>query len=155
MLKIAGVWDVWDNSAREFEVHWRHMLKHFGVDVFYMTPITGVASVISRSLDSTECRFAECLSIQYLIDKNPKLTPVIVDERGDILLNDFEHPKNVLYVFGKVGWSPLDHLKNEGYPSIRIPSWSKDPNLSLGMLHPHQAASIVLYDNRMKSWQSR
>jgi len=151
-IKIAGCWDVWESAGREHEIHWRYMTKHFGVDTLYMTPITGIAETLSPALDYTECEFIELPTIQDVIDANPEFTPIIVDENGTTALKDFIHPENVLYLFGKVAGGLLDKF-GDSYDSVRIPSWSKYSEASLALLHPHQAASIVLYDNRIKSWQ--
>ena len=148
-IKIVGCWDIWEESRREHEVHWRFMLKHFGVETLYMTPDSGIAESISAGLDSTEVEVVGVASLQAAIDANPGLTPVLIDENGTTAVNDFVHPANVLYIFGRVGCSPLDMFGNQ-YASVRVPSWATDPNASLSLLHPHQAAAIVLYDHRMK-----
>ena len=147
MIKIAGYWDVWENAIREHEVHWRFMLKHFGVDTMYMTPITGIDKFIT-GLDNTEVKLLEIETIQEAINTNPSLTPVLVDENGTTTVDDFIHPTNVLYIFGRVGISLID-IFGDQYQSIRVPSWASDPNTSLSLLHPHQAASIVLYNHRI------
>lgn len=151
IVKVAGVWDIWEEAEREYHVHWRFMTKHFGVDTLYITPITGTADKIKGNLDYTESKFIELPTLEDVIKANPELTPVIVDENGATGLSEFTHPDNALYIFGRVGYSPLESLKGERL-SVRIPSWSKQPNASRGLLHPHQAASIVLYDKMTKSW---
>jgi hypothetical protein len=151
IIKVAGCWDIWEDAEREYLVHWRFMTKHFGVDTLYMTPITGTADKLKGGLDNTETAFIELPTLEAVIKANKKLTPVIVDENGATELSEFKHPKNALYLFGKVGYSPLENLKGK-IKSVRIPSWSKDPNVSRGLLHPHQAAAIILYDKMIKLW---
>jgi tRNA(Leu) C34 or U34 (ribose-2'-O)-methylase TrmL len=150
MIAIAGCWDLWENPEQEYLVHWRFMIKHFGLDALYMTPVTG--SINTDVLDCTETPFFELPTHGDVMEVNPKLTPVIVDENGATLLKDFIHPENALYLFGKTGYSVKDVLSNE-IASVRIPSWSKNEKDSLGLLHPHQAAAIVLYDRMNKQWQ--
>jgi|SRR3989344_6016701 len=152
IVKVAGCWDTWEATEQEYLIHWRFMTKHFGVDTLYMTPVTGLADKLKNSLDYTESKFVELPSLEDVIKANPKLTPVIVDENGATELSEFKHPDNALYLFGRVSYSPLESLKGEKL-SVRIPSWSKHSNASLGLLHPHQAASIVLYDKMTKLWQ--
>lgn len=41
---------MWDGADREYEIHWRFMTKHFGVDTVYMTPVTGVAEKLKMVL---------------------------------------------------------------------------------------------------------
>lgn len=153
IVKMAGCWDVWENAEQEYLIHWRFLTKHFGVDTLYMTPVTGLAEKLKSSLDYTESTFIELPSLEDVIKANPELTPVIVDENGVTELSSFVHPDKVLYLFGRVGYSPLESLKKQSV-SVRIPSWSKKPNVSRGLLHPHQAATVVLYDKMTKLWQS-
>jgi len=145
VAKVAGVWDIWENAEREYLVHWRFMVKHFGVDALYMTPVTGVADKLRESLDYTESTFIELPTLEDVLKASPECTPVLVDENGVTQLSEFNHPDNALYLFGKVGYSALEGLKGQGV-SVRIPSRASHPNASLGLLHPHQAAAIVLYD---------
>lgn len=146
---VAGCWDIWEDAEREYRVHWKFMTKHFGVDTLYMTPVTGLADKLKNSLDHTETKFIELPSLEDVIKANPEFTPVIVDENGATELSKFNHPDKVLYLFGRVSYSPLEFLKRQEL-SVRIPSWSKHKNASLGLLHPHQAAAIVLYDKMNK-----
>jgi hypothetical protein len=81
-----------------------------------------------------------------------KFWKAILHENGDVELKDLVHPDNALYILGKVGYSPKENL-DSNFISVKIPSWSKNPNASYGLLHPHQALSIVLYDRRIKEWQ--
>lgn len=145
---VAGCWDTWEETDREYLVHWRFMVKHFGVDALYMTPVTGIEK--RPKADNNDVPIHELPSLAEVIKKNPSLTPVVVDENGAIPLQDFQHPKKALYLFGRVGLSPLESLP-QCRMSVRIPSWAIQPNSSLGLLHPHQAAAIVLYDRRTKS----
>lgn len=150
IVKVAGCWDTWEEADREYLIHWRFMVKHFGVETLFMTPVTGIEK--RPQADSNDVPLHELPSLADAVATNPDLTPVIVDENGSTPLSEFKHPKNALYIFGKVGFSPLEALK-EIKTSVRIPSWAVDPNSSLGLLHPHQAAAIVLYDRKSKSWQ--
>jgi len=149
---VAGCWDIWEDAKQEYLVHWRFMTKHFGVDTLYMTPVTGLADKFKNRLDYTETKFIELPTLEDVIKANPEFTPVIVDENGATELREFKHPENALYLFGRVSHSPLEFLKRQEL-SVRIPSWSKHKNASLGLLHPHQAAAIVLYDKMTKLWQ--
>lgn len=150
IVKVAGCWDTWEEADREYLIHWRFMIKHFGVDTLYMTPVTGIEQ--QPRADNNDVPLHELPSLADVIANNQDLTPVIVDENGSTVLHEFKHPKKALYLFGKVGLSPLESLP-QCKISVRIPSWAIDPNSSLGLLHPHQAAAIVLYDRRSKSWQ--
>ena len=149
MVKVAGVWDIWNKPPIEI-LQWRFMTKHFDVDTLYMTPKTEFWEEIGNSFCSSDSKFIELSTLNDAIELNPELTPIIIDEYGDIELNEFEHPQNALYLFGKTGYSPKEKLSSN-ILSDRIPSWATI-STSLALLHPHQACSIVLYD-RMNKWQ--
>jgi hypothetical protein len=44
MVVVAGMWELgWNTPIKEIDL-WRYPLKDFGVDRFYMTPISGIES---------------------------------------------------------------------------------------------------------------
>lgn len=44
IVKVAGIWELgWNTPIKEIEL-WEYPLRDFGVDAFYMTPITGIQS---------------------------------------------------------------------------------------------------------------
>jgi len=135
MVKVAGVWELgWNTPILEHDL-WEFPLREFGVDEFIMTPITGIKKEVT-----------EFNNIQEVIDANSDLTVILVDERGDETLESFEHPENVLYICGRASTSPYQSFKSE-YRSLRI-----ETPLNKGMIWPHQAMNIILYD-RMKKCQ--
>jgi len=146
---VIGCWDMWENAPQEYLIHWRFMVDHFGVDRFYMTPSTGHGDELKSNHSENTQSLYENNNIQEVIDSNLDLTPVIIDENGDIELKDFVHPTKALYILGRTGYSPKENL-DSNIVSVRIPSWSKNENASFGLLHPHQALSIVLYDRMTK-----
>jgi len=148
MLKVVGCWDAWEGAPQEYLVHWKFMIDHFGVDQFYMNPNTGLGEDLKNNHNQNLQFLYEKENIQEVLDENPSLTPVVIDENGDVDLKDFIHPENSLYILGRVGYSPKEHFPN--IVSVRIPSWANDPNSSYGLLHPHQALAIVLYDRKTK-----
>jgi hypothetical protein len=148
MIKVVGCWDMWESAPQEYLVHWKFMVDHFGVDKFYMNPNTGLGEQLKTDHNENLQFLFEKQNIQEVLDENPDLIPVAIDENGDVELKDFIHPENALYILGKVGYSPKENFPNA--VSIRIPSWAKDQNSSYGLLHPHQALAIVLYDRMNK-----
>jgi hypothetical protein len=129
MIEVAGVWELgWSAPITEIE-HWVMAVRSFGVERINMTPVSGV-----------ECRLLdEHLSMPDLIKAKPHLTPVFVDECGEVELRDFEHPEDALYIFGKANYAPY-RLLGMGHLSVRI-----DCSL-MGMMWPHQAMCVALYD---------
>lgn len=134
MVKVVGMWEFgWDAPLTESS-QWVFPLRDFNVDELYMCPITGIRSKLS-----------ERKQIRDVIDENPNLIKVFVDERGETDLRDFEHPENVLYILGKVGYSPLS-LKKDNDFSIKIKT--KEDK---GLLWASQACVLVLYDRFLKN----
>lgn len=123
MVKVAGVWERgWITPIKEYDL-WAFPLEEFQVDEFIMTPVSGIARDVK-----------EYISLEKAIVSNKKLTPVYVTEKGEFELEDFEHPLDALYIFGKVGFDPSGPGN-----SVRIST----PN-GTGGIWPHQAACIVL-----------
>ena len=137
MIKVVGCWELgWSTPIMEFDL-WTYPLRDFSVDEHIMTPVSGIDSNVT-----------EVKSIQEAIDDNPGLIPVYVDEDGDTPLTEFEHPENALYIFGKANYSPFATVGKKGV-SVRIETKEH------GLLWPHQAACIVLYDRFLKNDCSR
>lgn len=134
MIKVAGVWELgWNTPIMEYDL-WKFPMRDFGVDEWYMAPISGI-----QKGNITEVAF-----IKDAIHLNPDFTPVCIDENGTTDLEEFTHPENALYLLGKAGGSPN---ADSGF-SVRIPTKENK-----GLLWPHQAICIVLYDRLKKSWQ--
>lgn len=149
MFKIAGYWDVWfQHKESEYDISWRFMLKHFGADQAILIPNLG--SVEKIPLDSTQVQLIEMNSIEEVLSCNKDLTPIMIDERGQTTLRDFQHPEDALYIFGRTGFNPVDSLNWEGQ-SVAIEGVEQFKSEAL--LHPNQACAIVLYDRLRKSWQ--
>lgn len=149
-IKVVGYWDLWfSHRENEYDASWRFMLKHFGVDEVILIPDLNAREKIP--LDHTEVPLVERNSLEEVLAENSALTPVAVDERGATSLRDFSHPEDVLYVFGRTGFSPLDTLPDWSHPTVLIEGAEKYLNAT-AMLHANQACSIVLYDRLAKSW---
>jgi len=135
-VKIVGNWEHgWDTPLNEFE-RWKHSLLEFGVDTFYMSPITGILKPQVIEYVSTE----EFLNLE----ENNSYTKVFCDDKADTSLKDFVHPTNAIYVFGRTSYDVLS-LKQESDLSISIPT-----SRNAGGFFAHQACSIILYDRFLK-----
>lgn len=136
-VKVAGLWDFgWATPITEAN-HWIYPLRDFGVEHFYMCPITGIQSDSDYIIE----RPALC----SVLNENPDLTVVFVDENGNTNLSNFIHPENALYILGKAGCAAMPTYQREGDLSVKI-----ETPLNKGLLWPHQAISIVLYDRMNK-----
>lgn len=126
-VKVAGCWELgWSTPIMEYDL-WKFPLLEYNIDEFIMTPISGINKKMTEYNDISE-----------VIENNPDLTPVFVDEKGEESLEEFDHPENALYILGKASYSPM--MGREG-KSVKIHT----PN-SAGRLWPHQAIVLVLND---------
>ncbi len=130
MIEAAGIWEQgWSVPLTESD-QWEVVLREFGLERLNMTPVTGIV----RSW------IHEYPSIEALLEDRSHLDIVFVDESAEVELTEFQHPENALYVFGRSSYSPF----REGYQSVKIQT--EKP----GMLWPHQAFAIVLYDRGLR-----
>ena len=135
---IVGHWDFgWNTPIMEIDL-WKFPLRDFGVDKFYMCPISGIRGKVKEKKDINE-----------VFKENPDHSVIFCDERAENSLIEFKHPDNALYVFGKANFSPFLSLKRNKDLSIRI-----DTLDNKGLLWGHQAASIILYDRMLKNGNS-
>lgn len=137
MVKVAGIWEQgWNTPFLECDL-WEYPLRDFAIDQHYMVPITGIIKPVS-----------ERNSIQDVLDENPNLTVVWVDEFGETSLSEFTHPQDVIYIVGKSSTRPMAQYSKPGDLSVRIET--KPDGSNQGMLWSHQAITVVLYDRLLK-----
>jgi hypothetical protein len=126
MIEVAGTWDYgWAAPKTEFDQWWA-VMRSYEIPMLHMTPASGMKHRMLTEHDS----FEDML-------KSTELTPVFVDEDADVELEDFDHPDNALYVFGKANYSPA-RTHGKGYMSVRIDC------PKVGMFWPHQALALVM-----------
>ena len=117
----------------EYKSRWKFLVLGFELDGIYMSPVTGNKQVI------------EVKDIMEAVAANPNLVPVLVDECSPNQLQSFDHPRDVIYLFGRTGMSFFGGWKGE---SVSI----EPPGKLTSYLQPDQAAALVLYDRMIKSW---
>ena len=137
-VTIVGTWEIsWNTPIKEVE-QWQYPLMDYGVDKFYMAPVSGIRnSAVTEVHDMGEL-------LNQLRAENK--TIVFVDENGTETLEEFIHPENAVYVFGKASLSPLIAYNQPGDISLKIMT----PN-NLATLWPHQAAVLILDDRWKKN----
>lgn len=136
MIVVAGMWELgWNTPIKEIDL-WEMVIRDFGVDVFCMTPVSGIDSRWVK----------EYISLDEILKIHVALPVVIVDEKGEEKLNSFTHPESCLYVFGKTTCSPL-HLRKPQHRTLCVETVAND-----ALLWAHQVCAIVLYDRMVKSW---
>lgn len=136
VVKIAGCWDeqMLPSPEVEYRSRWKFLVLGFELDDIYMSPVTG------------NDRVTEVKDVMDAVMANPELVPVLVDECSPSRLQGFEHPQDVIYLFGRTGQSFYGGWKGQ---SVSIES----PGQLTSYLQPDQAAAVVLYDRMVKSWQ--
>lgn len=134
MVVVAGVWEQgWFDSKTELNL-WHFPLRELGVDKFAMTPHLGLNNI----------KVEEFHNVEELV-QHYGLPIIIGTEYGEHSLEDFEHPKDALYLFNRTSGGELPVQADY---TLRV-----ETKLNKGMLWGHQAASIILYDRLKKSWQ--
>jgi hypothetical protein len=137
-VAVAGLWELgWNTPIKEFDL-WTHPLRDFGVEEFYMSPVTGIDADVT-----------EVPNLGDLLDEQRQHRPLVfVDEEARGSLRTFVHPPDALYVFGRTSLSPFVAYRQPEDRAVSIPTvYDK------GLLWAHQAAVLVLYDREVKSWQ--
>jgi hypothetical protein len=137
MIIVVGMWELgWNTPIKEVDL-WEMVIRDLGADLFYMTPVSGIASPIVK----------ECATVEEVLNLHPDLPVIIVDELGEEKLNTFKHPESCIYLFGKTTCSALN-MGSFKRRTLMIETVRND-----SLLWAHQACAIVLYDRLRKSWQ--
>lgn len=136
-VRAIGYWERgWNTPMHEMDL-WEMVVRDFGIDEFHMSPVSGIDNKY----------VTEHVSFEEAVDSTrasgSKL--VFVSETATTALADFVHPENATYVLGKVGFDPMVAYFQEGDVEIVIPT-----AVNQGLLWPHQALAIVMYDRLMK-----
>lgn len=134
-VAVAGCWELGYSAPLTERDLWLYPLRDFQVDRWIMAPVSGIRDQLLEEVDR-------------LTDTDFGLPRVFVDETGAVELQDFEHPDEAVYIFGKAGFSPHPSMAHNGDHTVRIVTPERR-----GMLWPHQAAAVVLYDRQVKSWR--
>jgi len=149
MIKIAGNWELsWNTPIKEAEL-WNFVLRDFEIKYWYMWPISGI-----RHNENNTVSLIEKHDLKSILEDNQNLTHVYVEPDNDHYrhygtdLRDFEHPKDVLYIFGSAHFNPVIGHKRAHDLGIIIPTIQNK-----GVLWPHQCLLTILYDRMVKGWQ--
>ena len=136
---VGGLWELgWSAPISEADL-WRYPARDFDVDRWCMSPVSGIFNKFVTEYELVE----------NMIDANRDLTIVFVDENSRNPLSTFEHPEDAFYMFGKANASPFPYHATPEDLSVRFDTSSG----TQGLVWPHQAMCLVLYDRMVKSWQ--
>jgi tRNA(Leu) C34 or U34 (ribose-2'-O)-methylase TrmL len=150
MVAVVGHWEQsWNVPATEAPM-WSLPLRDWGVAEWHMWPVTGIRNgeqrvelVEHHDLESA-LRSADG-SLVFVEPRNPSFPTTMLG----VDLPDFDHPHNAVYVFGSAHHNPVAHVGSRfAHEQVVIPTVE-----NAGVLWPHQALSVVLYDRLVKSWQ--
>jgi hypothetical protein len=134
-VKIVGHWEKsWKSPMEEYN-SWIHPLREFGIDRFYMSPISGIDGWVDERASITE-----------VFNENPDLVRVYVDESATVELSAFVHPENAIYVLGRTSYAPF---KTEYRPGIDLAVKISSVR-NAGGFWGDQALILILYDRLMK-----
>lgn len=137
MVVVAFIWEEgWFETKDELNL-WHFPMKEFGVD-----ELAAVSSAPRLTAKSNKIR--EFGSVEQLI-QHYQLPIIIGTEDGEALLQNFTHPEDAIYLFNRTSGGQLP-IKPEHTVCV-------ETHLNKGLLWGHQAASIILYDRLIKSWQ--
>lgn len=151
MIKVAGRWELeWNTPIKEAEL-WNLLLRDHEISDWFMWPITGI-----KHNEEEWVHLYERESMSDILDECKDLHHVYFEpynvvqqkERG-IDLREFNHPKDVLYIFGSAHYNPVSRHKREQDTIVQIPTIQNE-----GVLWPHQCLAVCLYDRMVKKqWQ--
>jgi hypothetical protein len=147
-IKVAGRWELsWNTPIKEAEL-WNLVLRDFEIKDWYMWPVSGI-----RHNEEQSVHLHEYHDFKDILEDNKDIVHVYVEPNNPVYphngvdLRDFKHPKNVLYIFGSVGFNPIIGSKREKDLSVTIPTIQNK-----GVPWPHQCLFVVLYDRLVKGW---
>ena len=153
MIKVAGRWELeWNTPIKEADL-WNLLLRDFDVKDWFMWPISGIRnSEIQVNLQERET-FEDILADKGVKGlKRVYFEPYNVvqqPERG-IDLREFEHPKDVLYIFGSAHYNPVQGHKTDDDIIVQMPTVH-----NTGVPWPHHVLAVCLYDRLVKGWEGK
>jgi tRNA(Leu) C34 or U34 (ribose-2'-O)-methylase TrmL len=137
-VRVVGFWERgWNTPMHEMDLY-EMIIRDFAVDGFHMSPVSGILNEYVTEHASYDD------AVVAMRATGSKM--VFVSESATTNLADFTHPEDATYVMGKVSFDPMVTYFQEGDEAIVIPT-----NVNQGLLWPHQALGIVLYDRLMKA----
>ena len=148
MIAVLGHWELGYHAPITEQYYWSFAMRDFEVDVWNMSPVSGV---LNRE---REVELVEWATFDEYFEAHPDVIRVFLEPRtkhqnpDTIWLHDFTHPESCVYVFGAVGYNPTGRLAREQDSVVSVKT-VQDKGVPWG----HQIACIALYDRMVKSWQ--
>ena len=145
MVIAAGHWEIGYNTPLTEVYQWQFPIQEWKVDEWLMCPVSGIR------VRSPHINLKEFGNYDDMIESRPELTRVFLEPRtkhqnpDTIWLDDFEHPENVIYIFGSAHYNPTLKHKREQDAVVSIKTIQ-----DTGCLWPSQCLCLVLDDRRRK-----
>jgi len=143
-VEVISSWEVGWNYPRVESDMWEMVLREFGVDCQCMMPVSGIKAHENQTF------LMEYNDVAVAVDaaRTAGRSIVFIDEAGDTELDDFTHPADVAYVFGRTSQNLMSLYMDagQGDVSVRVDT----PN-NTGLPFGHQIAAIVLHDRFKKA----
>lgn len=151
LIRVAGAWELsWNTPIKEAEL-WNLVLRDFAIKDWFMWPVSGI-----RHNEENVVHLHERHDFKQILAENQDLVHVYIEPHNPVFphngidLREFEHPKDVLYIFGSVGFNPIIGNKQEQDLSVTLPTIE-----NAGVPWPHQILLGILYDRLTKGWKGK
>lgn len=148
-VEVLGHWDIGYHAPITEQFYWSFPLRDFKVDVWNMTPVSGI-----RNSESRQVELKEWMSYDEYFQENADKTRIFLEPRthhhnpDTVWLHDFAHPEDCVYILGSAHYNPtLKYHREQDYiVSVKTPC-------DQGLMWADQVICIALYDRMLKQWQ--
>ena len=149
-VKVVGNWELsWNTPIKEAEL-WNFPLRAYQVSEWYMWPVSGIKHSEWRRVNLHERH-----DLNEILEENQDLKRVYLEPANKaftdvkpVMLTDYEHPKDVLYIFGSAHYNAALIHQREEDDVVMVPNRENS-----GVLWPHQVLVALFYDRLIKGWQ--
>jgi hypothetical protein len=154
IIKVAGHWELeWNTPIKEAEL-WNLLLRDFEIADWFMWPVSGIKHNESSTVNLHERDSLADILKDPLVKGLKRVyfepyNPAQQKEMG-IDLRDFEHPKDVLYIFGSAHFNPIPGNKTDEDIIVQVPTVQNK-----GVLWPSQCLAVCLYDRLTKNMKGK
>ena len=119
---------------------WQQVFMSYDVDRFIFVPTTEDGNE-HESYDSLEDALDQVTGTHVFLEPPHRAVEI---ERDPIFLNDFQHPQDAVYIFGRTGWSNISLVGSEDIVLSVEQSNTEGDMFAMTML------AVVLHDRWVK-----
>jgi len=145
MVTVVGHWEWRDMVPMTEAPLWNLPLRDFGIEDWRMVPVSGIKN------SQRKVELSEYPDYASALEDGTDRPRVFIEPRTvhqnpiTTWLPNFRHPKDCIYIFGSAHYNPTMFHRRPDDPVVTIPTVQ-----NRGVLWPHQAALIVLYDRTQR-----